>query len=100
MVAKNTENQKEKKLDYCFRTNDSIKKPLCEIRNTSDERPILIMQNKANFQKVRMNLNFYSKKEYENGPVSTGQKNKANQSQFLCQKNLLIVHSWLITTQN
>jgi hypothetical protein len=44
------------------------------------------MQNKANFQKTGMNLSFYSKKDYENGPASTGQKNKANQSQFLCPK--------------
>jgi hypothetical protein len=55
----------------------------------------LIMQNKANFQKARMNLNFYSKKEYENGPASTDQKNKANQSQFLYQKNPLIVYGLL-----
>jgi hypothetical protein len=53
------------------------------------------MQNKANFQKARMNLNFYSKKEYENGPASTDQKNKANQSQFLYQKNPLIVYGLL-----
>jgi hypothetical protein len=57
--------------------------PVDEIRNLL---PTMIMQNKANFRKSQMNLSFYSKKGYENGPTSRGPKNKANQSQFLYQK--------------
>ena len=41
------------------------------------------MQNKANFRKAQMNVNFYSQKDYENKPAFGVQKNKPKQSQFL-----------------
>jgi len=42
----------------------------------------IIMQNKANFRKAQMNVNFTLQKDYENKPACRVQKNKANQSQF------------------
>ena len=47
----------------------------------------LIMQNKPNFRKAQMNLNFYSTKDYENEIAFRLRKYKPNQSQFLYQKN-------------
>jgi hypothetical protein len=41
-----------------------------------------IMQNKPNFQKAKMKLNFYSAKDYENKPRLRTPKNKPNQTQF------------------
>ena len=40
-------------------------------------------QNKPNFRKAQMNVNFYSQKDYENKPAFGVQKNKPKQSQFL-----------------
>jgi len=42
----------------------------------------LIMQNKPNFRKARMFLNFYLTKDYENELCQKLQKNKPNQTQF------------------
>ena len=42
----------------------------------------VIMQNKANFQKTKMNLTLYSKMAYEKNICSDNPKNKANQTQF------------------
>jgi len=39
------------------------------------------MQNKPNFQKAKMKLNFYSAKDYENKPRLQKPKNKPNQTQ-------------------
>ena len=41
----------------------------------------LIMQNKPNFRKAKMNVNFYSTKDYENVPRRRTRKNKPNQTQ-------------------
>jgi len=41
-----------------------------------------IMQNKPNFRKARMNLNFYSTKDYENDNTFRLPENKPNQTQF------------------
>ena len=41
------------------------------------------MQNKPNFRKAQMNVNFYSQKDYENKPAFGVRKNKPKQSQFL-----------------
>ena len=41
----------------------------------------LFMQNKPNFRKARMNLNFYLTKDYENELCRKFQKNKPNQTQ-------------------
>ncbi len=43
-------------------------------------------QNKPNFRKARMNLNFYSTKEYENVPLRRRGENKPNQTQFQTQR--------------
>ncbi len=54
-------------------------------RSTSVERPLQIssfMQNKANFRKAKMNVNFYSTKDYENERLSRLRENKPNQTQF------------------
>jgi len=40
------------------------------------------MQNKPNFQNAKMNLTFYSTKDYENKPNLRTPKNKPNQTQF------------------
>jgi hypothetical protein len=40
------------------------------------------MQNKANFRKAKMKLNFYLTKDYENGVLYSRGKNKPNQTQF------------------
>jgi hypothetical protein len=39
------------------------------------------MQNKANFQKAKIKLTFYSTKDYENEPRLQKPKNKPNQTQ-------------------
>jgi len=44
-------------------------------------------QNKANFIKVKMNVNLYVIKEYENISRWRLRKNKPNQTQFQRQKN-------------
>jgi hypothetical protein len=41
------------------------------------------MQNKPNFPRAAMFLNFYSKKDYENEHSSARQQNKPKQTQFL-----------------
>jgi hypothetical protein len=41
-----------------------------------------IMQNKPNFQKAKMKLNFYSTRDYGNEPRLQKPKNKPNQTQF------------------
>jgi len=40
------------------------------------------MQNKANFQKAKMNVSFFITKAYEKNGVWAVQENKAKQSQF------------------
>ena len=55
----------------------------------------LIMQNKPNFRKAKMNLNFYSQKDYENKPAFGVQKNKPKQSQFLYHLAPFIVYNCL-----
>ncbi|MBA7658586.1 hypothetical protein ES703_66545 [subsurface metagenome] len=42
-----------------------------------------IMQNKPNFRKAQMNVNFYSQKDYENETAFGLRENKPKQSQFL-----------------
>ena len=42
----------------------------------------LIMQNKANFFKAKINVNFYLQKDYENISRRGLRKNKPNQTQF------------------
>ena len=44
-------------------------------------------QNKPNFPKAQMNVNFYSQKDYENKPAFGVQKNKPKQSQFLYRQH-------------
>jgi len=41
----------------------------------------LFMQNKANFRKAKMKLNFYLTKDYDNERLHRRGKNKANQTQ-------------------
>ncbi len=47
----------------------------------------LIMQNKANFKRAKMNANAFSQKDYENETTLRLRKNKPNQTQFQRQKN-------------
>ncbi len=42
----------------------------------------LIMQNKANYKRAKMNANAFSQKVYENETTLRPQKNKPNQTQF------------------
>ena len=44
----------------------------------------VIMQNKANLRKARMNANFCFTKDYENGPATGVQENKPNPSGLRC----------------
>ena len=44
-------------------------------------------QNKPNFRKAKMNVNFFSEKDYKNELCRKLQKNKPNQTQFQSQKN-------------
>ena len=45
------------------------------------------MQNKANFGKTKMNLRYYSTKDYENKTAFELRKNKPNQTQFLFNRS-------------
>jgi len=47
----------------------------------------MIMQNKANFKRARINVSCYLQKDYENESVFSGQENKANQTQFPRDQN-------------
>ncbi len=47
----------------------------------------LIMQNKPNFRKAKMNANAFSQKDYENKTTFRLEQNKPNQTQFQRQKN-------------
>ncbi len=47
----------------------------------------LIMQNKANFKRAKMNANAFSQKDYENETAFRPQKNKPNQTQFQIPTN-------------
>jgi len=44
------------------------------------------MQNKPNFRKAKMKLNFYSTKDYENEFCRKLRENKPNQTQFPMMK--------------
>ncbi len=51
-------------------------------------------QNKPNPRKAKMNLTFYSTKDYENVPLRWRRENKPNQTQFLkIQDNLSMIIS-------
>jgi len=48
------------------------------------------MQNKPNFRKAQMNLNFYPQKHYENERLCRRRENKPNQTQFQTAH----IHHW------
>jgi len=54
------------------------------------------MQNKANFRKSQMNLNFYSKKEYENEPASRFQKKQIQSKPISILKTRIDVYNYLV----
>jgi len=55
------------------------RKPL---RGVNYETTNYFMQNKPNFRKAKMKLNFYSAKDYENETAFSLRENKPNQTQF------------------